>query len=93
MLFLTVVLKDTLMVARCVVRFLTVALSADGDGDGDNDEELLLVDVEKKVERCKVVELFNAKTVSQQDWSFYSLRDYYLSKLNPDLTICSRRSL
>ena len=66
-LFWTVVLKDTLTVARCVVRFLMVALSADGDGDGDNDEELLLVDVEKKVERCKVVELFNAKTVSQQD--------------------------
>ena len=44
------------------VDVLTVALSADGDGDGDNDEELLLVDVEKKVERCKVAELFNAKT-------------------------------
>jgi hypothetical protein len=41
---------------------LTVVLSADGDGDSDNDEELLLVVVEKKVERCKVVELFNAKT-------------------------------
>ena len=63
-------LKDT---GRCTLRcavfdgclkrhvdVLTVALSA--DGDGDNDEELLLVDVEKKVERCKVVELFNAKT-------------------------------
>jgi hypothetical protein len=40
------------------VLFLTVALSADGDGDGDGDEELLLVDVEKKVERCKAAELF-----------------------------------
>jgi hypothetical protein len=40
----------------------TVARYAGGDGDVDNDEELLLVDVEKKVERCKVVELFNAKT-------------------------------
>jgi hypothetical protein len=45
---------------RCAI--LTVALSADGDGDGDgdNDEELLLVVVEKKVERCKVVELFKS---------------------------------
>jgi hypothetical protein len=40
----------------------TVARYAGGDGDVDNDEELLLVDVEKKVERCKVVELLNAKT-------------------------------
>jgi hypothetical protein len=36
------------------VDVLTVVLSADGDGDGDgdgdNDEELLLVDIEKKVE-------------------------------------------
>jgi hypothetical protein len=42
-----------------------VALSADGDGDVD--DELLLVDVEKKVERCKVVELFIDWNVSQQD--------------------------
>ena len=57
-------LKRHVDVARYVVRFLMGALGADGDGDGDgdNDEELLLVDVEKKVERCKVVELFNAKT-------------------------------
>jgi hypothetical protein len=41
------------------VDVLMVVLSA--DGDGDNDEELLLVDVEKKVERCKVVELLNTK--------------------------------
>ena len=41
------------------MRFLMVVLSADDDG---NDDELLLVDVEKKVERCKVVELFNTKT-------------------------------
>jgi hypothetical protein len=44
------------------VDVLMFAQGADGDVDGDNDEELLLVDVEKKVERCKVVELFNAKT-------------------------------
>jgi hypothetical protein len=40
----------------------TVVRYAGGDGDVDNDEELLLVDIEKKVERCKVVELLNAKT-------------------------------
>jgi hypothetical protein len=40
----------------------TVVRYAGGNGDSNNDEELLLVDVEKKVERCKVVELFNAKT-------------------------------
>jgi hypothetical protein len=40
---------------------VVVYTDGDGDGDGDNDEELLLVVVEKKVERCKVVELLNAK--------------------------------
>jgi hypothetical protein len=40
----------------------TVARYTGGNGDGNNDEELLLVDIEKKVERCKVVELLNAKT-------------------------------
>jgi hypothetical protein len=39
-----------------------VARYAGGDGDVDNDEELLLIDIEKKVERCKVVELLNTKT-------------------------------
>jgi hypothetical protein len=37
-------------------------IAQSADGDGDNDEELLLIVVEKKVERCKVVELLNAKT-------------------------------
>jgi hypothetical protein len=35
--------------------------SADSDG---NDDELLLVVVEKKVERCKVVELFKVRRKS-----------------------------
>jgi hypothetical protein len=39
----------------------TVIRYTGGDSDIDNDEELLLVDIEKKVERCKVVELLNAK--------------------------------
>jgi hypothetical protein len=38
---------------------VTVVVYTDGDGDddGDNDEELLLVVIEKKVERYKIVEL------------------------------------
>jgi hypothetical protein len=40
---------------------IVLSADGDGDGDGDNDEELLLVVVEKKVERCKVMELFNTK--------------------------------
>jgi hypothetical protein len=39
-----------------------VARYIGGNDDGNNDEELLLVDIEKKVERCKVMELLNAKT-------------------------------
>ena len=30
-------------------------------GDGDNDEELLLIDIEKKVEWYKIMELLNTK--------------------------------
>jgi hypothetical protein len=44
------------MLMEMVVRY------TDGDGDVDNDEELLLIDIEKKVERCKIVELLNTKT-------------------------------
>jgi hypothetical protein len=40
---------------------LSIDGDGDGDGDGDNDEELFLIVVEKKVERCKIVELFNTK--------------------------------
>ena len=61
----------------------TVALGADGD-----DEGLLLVVVEKKVERCKAAELF---TVGREStglknlflWDCYSYR-----LLSPDLTNC-----
>jgi hypothetical protein len=40
---------------------MVVYTDGDGDNDGDNDEELLLVVIEKKVERCKVMELLNTK--------------------------------
>jgi hypothetical protein len=39
----------------------TVVRYTGGNDDIDNDEELLLVDIEKKVERCKIMELFNTK--------------------------------
>jgi hypothetical protein len=68
---------------------LTVVVYADGDGDGDgdgdNDEELLLIIIEKKVERYKVVELLNAKIWVNRTEESITLWDYYLSSLNPDL--------
>ena len=65
-------LKDTLTGARYVVLCgLTDYLLRHVDGD---DDELLLVVIEKKVERCKVVELFKARRESIGLKNLFSMR-------------------
>jgi len=69
----------------------TVALDADGDGCTDcadsDDEGLLLIVVEKKVERCKAAELFivGRESTGLKNLFLWDCYSYHL--LSPDLTM------
>ena len=57
----------------------------DDNDDIDNDKELLLIDIEKKMEWYKIMELFNTKIWINRIEESIILWDYSLSNLNSNL--------